>query len=96
MEDGELKRRLEHDIDEMAELRADVLLLKKQLSRQEPLLFPFYVRAFYVAFSVILVAFLCVQLVEQRYLVLIYKSVSSIDEKLGGDEAISVTPIYEL
>lgn len=96
MEDGKLKKELEKDLDEMAELRADVLLLKKQLSRQERLIVPFSVKMSYALFAVIMLCFLCVELIEQRYLLHIYHSVSSINEKLGGDDAISITPIYEL
>lgn len=56
MENSELK----HEIDELAELRADVLLLKKQLSRQERTLLPEVAKWFYGVCVILMVAYVSV------------------------------------
>lgn len=94
MEGREIVEAVERDINEMAELRADVLLLKKQISRQDKTILPGYSKVFYAIILVMLGVFLGVEVIQQHILVGIYHSVASIDQKLE-DGASSITPVYE-
>lgn len=49
------------DIDEMAEIRADLILLKKQLGRQERTIFPVVAKWFYAVCVLLMLTYIALE-----------------------------------
>jgi hypothetical protein len=94
MENSELIK-IEEEMDEMAQVRADVLLLKKIVEKQQSTHLPQHTKLFYVVVACLMACFVCIEFIEQRYIMRIYKTVATISELIDLESIESITPTYE-
>lgn len=86
---------IENAIDEIAQIRADVLLFKNIVEKQQNTHLPQHTKVFYVVVACLMACFVCIEFIEQRYIMRIYKTVATISELIDLESIESITPTYE-